>query len=483
MELKDNFTNRYFKPDLVKTQMYLVNQPTATDAYADAFSKGGQGAAKSSIDYEANALMSGIGAGLKGSADDKRQEKLDSLLKMTGQINAQSAYLEAQMQEEQQKTMQTQQFVKSQSYAFSELARAVTAGDSGAMSNLSRGILQSYKQMSGDSVVGDFDHYHDGTIYYINNETGEKGGLSIPQLLYQSGMKPEELFGPDAPTYMAAWSPGFKGQYENTQELQRLERDKQQANINNTNAQTGLYGSQTQKNENEMNAPKAKYDDKTLTHIRTTNSDWVNKSREEHRKSLKISKAYDNIANIIQGEINNNGLIGGREGSSTLAIIRRFVNKSNTKSEQNQAMLEFQKLPLMEDLKRIYGAQVSDIDLKSFLSTLPSLDKNPKASILEAKNRSNEIKQQLKEDQTTQQVLEDEFGYSEPYNSLAIKRRVDELMGAESISDDASGNQQQTGQNQRGDTVTMLAPDGSSRQVPSNQVQIWKQKGARVVNE
>jgi hypothetical protein len=54
---------------------------------------------------------------------------------------------------------------------------------------------------------------------------------------------------------MAAWSPGFKGQYENTQELQRLERDKQQANINNTNAQTGLYGSQTQKNENEMNSP------------------------------------------------------------------------------------------------------------------------------------------------------------------------------------------------------------------------------------
>ena len=68
MELKDNFTNRYFKPDLVKTQMDLVNQPTATDAYADAFSKGSQGAAKSSIDYEANALMSGIGAGLKGSA-------------------------------------------------------------------------------------------------------------------------------------------------------------------------------------------------------------------------------------------------------------------------------------------------------------------------------------------------------------------------------------------------------------------------------
>jgi hypothetical protein len=255
MELKDNFTNRYFKPDLVKTQMDLVNQPTATDAYADAFSKGGQGAAKSSIDYEANALMSGIGAGLKGSADDKRQEKLDPLLKMTGQINAQSAYLEAQMQEEQQKTMQTQQFVKSQSYAFSELARAVTAGDMPASNNIARGILQQYKNTSGDPIIGDFDHYHDGIIYYSNAETGEKGGLSVSQLISQSGEEGAQSLGADYPLIMSAFSTGFKGQYENTQELQRLERDKQQANINNTNAQTGLYGSQTQKNENEMNSP------------------------------------------------------------------------------------------------------------------------------------------------------------------------------------------------------------------------------------
>ena len=42
--------------------------PSNMDAYADTFSKGGQGAAKSSIDHEANALISGIGAGLKGSA-------------------------------------------------------------------------------------------------------------------------------------------------------------------------------------------------------------------------------------------------------------------------------------------------------------------------------------------------------------------------------------------------------------------------------
>jgi len=42
--------------------------PSNMDAYADAFSKGGQGAAEGPAGREANALMSGIGAGLKGSA-------------------------------------------------------------------------------------------------------------------------------------------------------------------------------------------------------------------------------------------------------------------------------------------------------------------------------------------------------------------------------------------------------------------------------
>jgi hypothetical protein len=137
MELKDNFTNRYFKPDLVKTQMDLVNQPTATDAIAEGFQKYSKLPASNAYAELDNMTMSAIGDGMKAAENNKRQEKLDPLLKMTGQINAQSAYLEAQMQEEQQKTMQTQQFVKSQSYAFSELARAVTAGDMPAsMSNL-----------------------------------------------------------------------------------------------------------------------------------------------------------------------------------------------------------------------------------------------------------------------------------------------------------------------------------------------------------
>jgi len=76
MELKDNFTNRYFKPDLVKSQMDLINQPTEVDAYADAFNKQANREAKGPAQRNSNALMAGFGAGLKGAANAKRQEEL-----------------------------------------------------------------------------------------------------------------------------------------------------------------------------------------------------------------------------------------------------------------------------------------------------------------------------------------------------------------------------------------------------------------------
>ena len=114
MELKDNFTNRYFKPDLVQKQVDMIKEPGATDALAEGFQRYGNLPANNAYAQLDNMTMAGVGDGMKATANDKRQEQLDPILKMTGQINAQNAYLEAQMQEQQERTMQTQQFVKNQ---------------------------------------------------------------------------------------------------------------------------------------------------------------------------------------------------------------------------------------------------------------------------------------------------------------------------------------------------------------------------------
>ena len=116
---------------------------------------------------------------------------------------------------------------------------------------------------------------------------------------------------------------------------------------------------------------------------------------------------------------------------------------------------------------------LSDRDMENYKRTFASIDKNPKASI----NILDRLDKKLKNQNSifTKQLETYEQDPTANLHSLGILNHG----GGGNIDND---NQQQTGQNQN-DTVTMLAPDGSSRQVPSNQVQIWKQKGARVVNE
>jgi len=305
------------------------------------------------------------------------------------------------------------------------------AGDMNALDTIAPTLLRNYKQIIGDNSIGSYSHTHDGTIYYEDLNTGQITGVNVDQFVGQSGIAPEEIFGENAGEIRAGLSSGAKEKYKNTREATQLALEKEKAGIEQTKAHTGLYNAQSGKTVQEMEAPKPKYSDKIVDNFTKQNSEWINKNREEHRKLNSVATAYDKIASIIEEESNDPGIIGGRSGSGTIATLQRFLNKSNTKSEQNQASLDMLQLPLMEDLKRIYGAQVSDIDLKSFLSTLPSLDKNPESSISEARNRANEIKQRLREDQVTQEVLEDEFGYSEPYHSLAVQRRVNEKLQAE----------------------------------------------------
>ena len=240
MQLKDNFTNRYFKPDLVKTQMDLVNQPTANDAWAEGLSS----SAKASNNSASQNLLSGMSSGIKGVANDKRKEELAPILKRTGELNARSSYLEAQMQEEQKKSIQVKQLFSQNSHNLMNFSSANLAKDSHALNEVSPALLRSYKQMFGDQTIGTYSHTHDGTIFYENNETNKIEGVNLANLIAQSGIDPKELFGDNAEQVMSGLSSGSREKYQNTQELQRLELDKQQANTNNTNAQTGIYGSQ-----------------------------------------------------------------------------------------------------------------------------------------------------------------------------------------------------------------------------------------------
>lgn len=476
MELKDNFTNRYFNAsqpsmkysDTLRNQIDLINQPSTLDTLAEGFSTKGLGAPKTAGEHSYKATMDGVETGFKIAANNERGGKLAPLLEQAGQINAQASYLEAQMQESEIGQRQKADFLTDQSYAFSELSKAIGANDTRAADEITRGVLQKFKAMTGDSSIGDFDHFHNGTIYYTNNETGKPDGLNIPQFLAQSGIPPEQLFGSDAPMIMSALSPGYKAQYEDSRMEQQLNRDMGQAKLDDTRAHTGLLNSQSGKMQHEMNAEKPKYNDKVLNNIMKQNTEWVNEMRTENRSMNQAAQAYENIAEHISNEVSD---VNGRAGSGAIATLQRALNKAGTESEKNQVLIQYEQLPLLQDLKRIFGARITNADLEQFMKSVPTLDKNPQASIQVANERASEIRRNLKQDELTLEVLENDFGYGEPYNSLAVRKRVDALMSNEKP------------QTQQTNSVLMQAPDGSQREVPAEQVQAWQQKGAVLLNE
>lgn len=407
MELKDNFTNRYFKPDLVQKQVDMIKEPTATDAMAEGFQRYANLPANNAYAQLDNMTMAGIGDGMKAVANNQRQEQIDPILKMTGQINAQNAYLEAQMQEQQQETMQTQQFVKNQAFSFIELSKATAAGDTGAANNIARGILQSYKSNSGDPIVGDFDHYHDGNIYYTNAETGEKSALSIPLLLNKSGIAPE-LFGADYGMMMSSYSPGFKGTYENQQEMQRQQLEKGRADIANTEAQTGLYGAKTGKAVQDMQNPP-------LTETQKTMMQSANKHVEALQQKAITNKVLVETLNEMDGWTDE-AIAKGQVGSNLEAIYKRNLAKYYTGDNEAATLAEMAKQVFFNRIKEAGGSNPSTTEFNAVLETIPSVDKNPNAAKKAiARERKNALKQMHRYEQTQKHFYDNNYQVN-PYD-------------------------------------------------------------------
>ena len=110
MTQQNNFTKRYFNDAVssnynssVKNYMDVANQPTATDAVADAIGGLANQPAQGEAQRGANAIAAGFAGGLKSHANAERQEKLSPLMEQVAEINSQAALMQAQMQEQQQR--------------------------------------------------------------------------------------------------------------------------------------------------------------------------------------------------------------------------------------------------------------------------------------------------------------------------------------------------------------------------------------------
>ena len=450
----------------------LVNEPTWADGVGDAFSSAGKGSAKHPEDHQANALLSGVGGGLKGAANEQRRAQLSPMLEQAGQITARAAEIEAQTQIATQSKMQVTQLFEQTAVPIAQLSQASLAGDINASNQLAKGVYARFKQGLGDPSMGDFDHYHNGTIYYENPESGVIEGRNIIGLMYQAGINPIEIWGQDAPMIEAGLSPGAKKNYEDSEKIRQLEMQGKQADIANKYSQTNYHNAQAGKLENEMNAPRAKYDDKAQSHIRTENSDWINTLYKNHKDANKAITAQTQMRDAIQQEIKNGSW---STGSSTFAELARWAN-AKSGNNKTQQLLELKRQPLFKDLKNTFGARITDNDLATWMTTQVDLHTDPRLAIETLDQRIQETKYDMQEELLRREILETEFSNSEPYNSLLVDKRVQERLSQNTQEQGNSASETSNSKN-KGMVIAEDPETGEQQEIPIENMEEAKNRG------
>jgi hypothetical protein len=446
----------------------LVDKKGFSDYLGDAFSRVGSGPAQGASQRMSNAILSGLGAGVSGAAADERKEMLSPYLEQAGRITAKAAELEAQMQQAQSYQLAINEFGQKYTPLVAEFAAAVNSNDPRA-TMMFKDLVNKAQMIPGfENLEGDSWNPSGGFGLALNTQTGEYRKITADEIVSAVAPAAQTIYGDQWFEKFMPLNAGFAKDAAYAFNMKRQEDalglEGKRADVNLKQAHAGVYQQQANQIQNEMQAPKPKYSEPVMNKLIESNQKWVNELAKEHQTLESQSNAYKQIASLISKEKE----AFGRAGSGIIKTAQRAINKSGTESERNQALIELYKQPLMAGIKQIFAGATSDYDIATFMAGLPSLDKNPDAAIQVALERAAQLDNQIQKDNLTRDIVENEFGYSEPYNSLAVQNRVKERFKP------ATAN---TG------VVTMAAPDGSTRSVPAAQVEYWKSKGAKVVDE
>lgn len=446
----------------------LVDQKEFGDYLGDAFSKVGSQPAQGASQRMSNAVLSGVGAGISGAVADQRKEMLSPYLEQAGRITAKAAEIEAQIQQAQSYQLAVNEFGQKYTPLVAEFAAAVNSNDPRA-TMMFKDLINKAQMIPGfENLEGDSWNPTKGFGLALNTETGEYRKITADEIVSAIAPAAQSIYGDQWFEKFMPLNAGFAKDaaygFNMKRQEDALNLKEKTADVSLKQAHAGVYQQEAAKIKKEMQAPKPKYSEPVMNKLIESNQKWVNELAKEHQKIEIQSNAYKQIASLISKEKE----AFGRAGSGIIKMAQRAINKSGTESERNQALIELYQQPLMTGIKDMFAGSTSDYDIALFIAGLPSLKTNPDAAIQVALERAAQLDNQIQKDNLTRDIVENEFGYSEPYNSLAVQNRVKERFKP------ATAN---TG------VVTMAAPDGSTRPVPAAQVEYWKSKGAKVVNE
>lgn len=445
----------------------LVDQPTFADYLGEAFSKVGSQPADGPAQQSSNLMLATFGAGISGTAAEKRRQELSPMLEQAGRITAKAAELEAQMQEAEQNRLKITQFMKQSAVPIAQLSQASLAGDRPASNDLAKGIYLNFKQQAEDPTMGDFDHYHNGVIYYHNLETGAIEGENVIGLMYQAGIDPKTIWGQDAPMIEAGLSPGAKKSYEDSEKMRQLEMEGKRADVNLKQAHAGVYQQQADQIKNEIANPKPSPEEyKANSEVAKFNRALI---KEEIKPKLvaneAILDAYESLKQIAE---ESPDIIGSDLQTKAKRIFATAWGSDPNIDYANLKAIEFEKM-----LKPILGAQLGEKEGERVLSKFASIGNN---KIALERFLKNEIPKVIEDIVEAKQLINafNQVQHTNLYDN-AIYENKDQAI--EQYKQERENKKLKSNNN---DMVRVISPSGKVGLIPKNSLQAAQEQGFKL---
>ena len=442
----------------------LVDKKGFSDYLGDAFSRVGSGPAQGASQRMSNAILSGLGAGVSGAAADQRKEMLSPYLEQAGRITAKAAEIEAQMQQAQSYQLAINEFGQKYTPLVAEFAAAVNSNDPRA-TMMFKDLVNKAQMIPGfENLEGDSWNPSGGFGLALNTQTGEYRKITADEIVSAVAPAAQTIYGDQWFEKFMPLNAGFAKDAAYAFNMKRQEDalglEGKRADISNKysqagvhNAQAGLYNKQGQELDYKMSPEylESERQKKSLDYRSDHNAKhYIPEISQKYQKNNEVLTSIDNFKKIL----NDTSLTGGSFGKR----IARFVAEQTGNDEK---ILEAKNAGqfYFEWMNENSKGALSDRDIKLYTGTFADPEKNRTASI----NILNKLENKLKGQNTIyRKQLE-----------LYDKDPTANLHNLDLIQAPSNTNE----------VVTMAATDGSTRPVPADQVEYWKSKGAKVVDE
>lgn len=442
----------------------LVDKKGFSDYLGDAFSRVGSSPAQGASQRMSNAILSGLGSGVSGAAADERKEMLSPYLEQAGRITAKAAELEAQMQQAQSYQLAINEFGQKYTPLVAEFAAAVNSNDPRA-TMMFKDLVNKAQMIPGfENLEGDSWNPSGGFGLALNTQTGEYRKITADEIVSAVAPAAQTIYGDQWFEKFMPLNAGFAKDAAYAFNMKRQEDalglEGKRADISNKysqagvhNAQAGLYNKQGQELDYKMSPEylESERQKKSLDYRSDHNAKhYIPEISQKYQKNNEVLTSIDNFKKIL----NDTSLTGGSFGKR----IARFVAEQTGNDEK---ILEAKNAGqfYFEWMNENSKGALSDRDIKLYTGTFADPEKNRTASI----NILNKLENKLKGQNTIyRKQLE-----------LYDKDPTANLHNLDLIQAPSNTNE----------VVTMAAPNGSTRSVPAAQVEYWKSKGAKVVDE